>query len=579
MAQEPHQLFDFVTSVGTSPHVRTVVDKLAEEGGIEERGAVFTRVEVVDFILDLAGYTSDQPLYERRILEPALGKGSFLLPIVARLLDSATRDQCVNAAKLRDAIRGVELHKETFNSVKILLLDKLRDAGLSANDAVDLANHWLLQGDFLLTDIGENFDFAVGNPPYVRQEAIPDALLPIYRQRYQTMYDRADLYIAFIERSLSLLASQGVLALICADRWIKNKYGGPLRKLVSEQFHLRTYVDMLNARAFESDVIAYPAITVISRESGGCTRIAHEPELTRDNLARLARALVAIELPKEVGITEVENIVNGAEPWLVGSTDQTAVIRRLERDFPTIEGVGCKVGIGVATGADEAFIGDYTTLPVEADRKLPLVMTRDIRTGEVVWQGKGVINPFRDDGKLVNLENYPLLREYLNNNRDIVLGRHCAKKTPANWYRTIDRIFPELTNTPKLLIPDIRGEAAIVYEDGHLYPHHNLYFITSRLWHLRALQAVLLSLVTRLFIASYSTRMHGGCIRFQAQYLRRLRLPAWETVDDSLRAQLIAAGTSRDAARCNSAVFELYNLTRTERGAVGGTMRKGGQSQ
>ncbi len=31
------------------------IETLASEGGIEARGAVFTRREVVDFILDLAG--------------------------------------------------------------------------------------------------------------------------------------------------------------------------------------------------------------------------------------------------------------------------------------------------------------------------------------------------------------------------------------------------------------------------------------------------------------------------------------------------------------------------------------------
>jgi hypothetical protein len=39
------------------------------------------------------------------------------------------------------------------------------------------------------------------------------------------------------------------------------------------------------------------------------------------------------------------------------------------------------------------------------------------------------------------------------------------------------------------------------------------------------LQAVLLSAVTRLFVATYSTKMRGGFLRFQAQYLRRIRIP------------------------------------------------------
>ena len=92
------------------------------------------------------------------------------------------------------------------------------------------------------------------------------------------MYDRADIYIPFIERSLSVLSEGGNLGFICADRWMKNRYGAPLRGLIADQFHLKIYVDMVDTRAFHSNVIAYPAITIISREAQGCTRIAHRPD-------------------------------------------------------------------------------------------------------------------------------------------------------------------------------------------------------------------------------------------------------------------------------------------------------------
>lgn len=65
-----------------------------------------------------------------------------------------------------------------------------------------------------------------------------------------------------------------------------------------------------------------------------------------------------------------------------------------------------------------------------------------------------------------------------------------AEKNPRGWYRTIDRIYPALTCREKLPIPDIKGDASIVYEEGKLYPHHNLYFITSDEWDVHALQAV-----------------------------------------------------------------------------------------
>jgi hypothetical protein len=228
------------------------------------------------------------------------------------------------------------------------------------------------------------------------------------------------------------------------------------------------------------------------------------------------------------------------------------------------------VGIGVATGADEAFIGPFDALDVEPDRKLPLVMTRDILTGEVVWRGLGIINPFAPDGGLVNLTAYPKLARYMEERRAQLCGRHIAKKNPSNWYRTIDRIYPDLARTPKLLIPDIKGDAAIVYEDGHLYPHHNLYYITSAEWNLNALRAVLRSGIARLFMSIYSTKMRGGYLRFQAQYLRRITLPPWQDVPKAIKSALIDAAEADDQFACNRAVFRLYGLSDQEKATLGG---------
>lgn len=192
----------------------------------------------------------------------------------------------------------------------------------------------------------------------------------------------------------------------------------------------------------------------------------------------------------------------------------------------------------------------------------------------VEWRGFGVIDPFKEGGGLVDLDQYPRLKRYLEARKGEIAGRHCAQKTPANWYRTIDRITPSLTKRPKLLIPDIKGQAHIVYEDGMLYPHHNLYFITADDWNLQALQAVLLSGIARLFVATYSTRMRGGFLRFQAQYLRRIRVPKWESVPDNLRIELISAAKEQDMAACNRAVFELYALSEEEKTVLKRNLRR-----
>ncbi|MGO9375633.1 MAG: Eco57I restriction-modification methylase domain-containing protein [Syntrophobacteraceae bacterium] len=557
----------------TPSKVSAAVEALATQGGIEARGAIFTRVEVVDFILDLIGYTEDQPLYQRRLLEPSCGAGDFLLPVVDRLLGSwqAAKNKESIVDGLSGALRAVELHRGTFAATRRAVIERVKHEGIAAGSAAALADRWLMQGDFLLKPPEGYFDFIVGNPPYVRQELIPAPLLAEYRRQYPTMYDRADLYIPFIERSLLMLAEGGSLGFICADRWMKNRYGGPLRNLVSEKFHLKIYVNMVDTPAFHKEVIAYPAITIISRKKPGATRVAHRPSIDRATLARLAEELRANKLPIESrAVREMPRVTNGTEPWLLESPDQMALIRRLEQRYPTLEGAACKVGIGVATGADKAFIGDFEALDVEPDRKLPLVTTRDILSGEVRWRGQGVINPFTNDGPLVDLRNYPRLRRYLEARKAIIAGRHCAQKAPSNWYRTIDRITPSIAKKQKLLIPDIKGEAHIVFEPGKLYPHHNLYYVTSEAWDLRALQAVLLSGVTRLFVATYSTKMHGGFLRFQAQYLRRIRLPHWHDVPDGLRKELKEAAEKRDLPACNQAAFKLYGLSSGERAALGG---------
>ncbi|MEO5347656.1 MAG: Eco57I restriction-modification methylase domain-containing protein [Magnetococcus sp. YQC-9] len=546
------------------------VDAMATASA-EERGAVFTRRSVVEFILDLAGYNADFSLENLRLLEPSFGNGDFLLPAVERLLRTWNRAGRNDAIKtLGPCIRAVELHRSTFISTYKKLVKLLLAHRISLDTAEQIAGTWLVQDDFLLTELPESFDVVIGNPPYVRQERIDDVLIAAYRARYSTLYDRADLYVPFIERSLSLLAPGGNLAFICADRWMKNRYGGPLRQMVATDFSLKLYIDMVDTPAFYSDVIAYPAITVIARETAGPTRIAHRPKIDENELSTLAKALTSTQMTTAATIREVRGVTNGAEPWLLESADQLAIVRRLEQDFPTLEEAGCRVGIGVATGADKVFIAPFDALDVEPDRKLRLIMTRDIAGGTVEWRGQGVINPFAADGGLVDLTRYPRLKRYLMRHQEVIAGRHCAQKSPANWYRTIDRIYPDLAERPKLLIPDIKGGAHIVHEPGGFYPHHNLYYITADQWELKALQAVLRSGIARLFVSTYSIRMRGGYLRFQAQYLRRIRIPLWRDIPEKIQQSLIVATGLGDTVATDRAVFSLYGLSKIEREAIGG---------
>ena len=426
--------------------VREAVAELAG-AGVEQRGAVFTRREVVEFILDLLDYRSSRALFEFRLLEPSIGDGDFLLVVVERLLESWKSAGSAGdpVTVLAPCIRGVELHAASFEATKEKVIGKLLGAGIERGAASEIVDQWLVQDDFLLAEFHHAFDFVVGNPPYIRQELIPDVLMAEYRARYRTIYDRADIYIPFIERSLSLLKHGGSLGFICADRWMKNRYGGLLREMIAEGFHLKAYVDMTDTPAFHSDVIAYPAITIISKSRPGPTRVAHRPKVDSAALCELAQCLSSPRLPPDGPAKEVDGVASGSQPWILESADQLMLVRRLERDYPAIEDAGCKSGIGVATGADKAFIGTYEELDVEDDRKLPLAMTRDIISGEVDWRGLGIVNPFGDDGRLVDLSQYPRLKAYLEARREQIAGRHVAKK--SGYIRISQSLDPSICMT------------------------------------------------------------------------------------------------------------------------------------
>ena len=177
--------------------VTDAVELLANAGGADERGAVFTRREVVDFVLDLSGYTVDKPLHRMRLLEPSFGDGDFLLPAVERLLQAwrNSGDVAAPIKALARCVRAVELHGDSVVRTRAALVVLMAQHGVDAKAATALADTWLIHADFLLVGLPDPFDIVVGNPLCVRQELIPAALLAEYRSRYATLYDRADLYI------------------------------------------------------------------------------------------------------------------------------------------------------------------------------------------------------------------------------------------------------------------------------------------------------------------------------------------------------------------------------------------------
>jgi hypothetical protein len=525
----------------------------------EVHGVVLTKPHVVELILDLAGYSHDRDLARMRLLEPACGHGAFLVPAVERLLKAAKAAR-VKPSKLADCVHAFDIDQEHVTISRTAVAQVLQRHGVSDADTTNLARAWIRQGDFLLAPLDGQFDAVVGNPPYIRIEQISPALQAEYRARYQSIYDRADLYVAFIERGLQLLGPRGVLSFVCADRWTLNRYGAPLRRLIAERFHVRSYVDLHRASPFESEVSAYPAIFSIGCQSAGPIMVAR---MTTGSAAECESIRASFEGGRARDQCDVDfypTWFEGDAPWIVTSPEQNETLRQLEAKFDPIEKGGmAHVGIGVATGCDDVFIVSKNS-GIEPERLVPLVMREDINHGKIRDAGRYVINAFRDEGGVVDLANYPKLARYLELHTAAIRKRHVAQKAPANWFRTIDRVYPKLVGTPKLLIPDIAGANEVAYDKGRFHPHHNLYFVTSDQWDLEVLGGLLSSRVALFFVWSYAVKMRGGYLRFQAQYLRRIRLPAPISLSASLRERIRKAFRKRDFAALDDLALKAYGL-------------------
>lgn len=537
-------------------------------------GEVFTRRWIVELLLDLTGYTTAQDLTKLHLLEPSCGTGAFLGPAVERLIGAAKRTD-KPFTELTDCIRAYDLLGENVAASRSLCRDLLIRAGATEEVAGELAKSWVVREDFLLVGIDlmtaggdgdpPHADIVVGNPPYIRYDDLPDGLAVQYRRNWPTMRGRGDIYIGFIERALQTLKPGGRVGFICADRWMRNQYGAELRRLIAERYAMEHIWTMHDVDAFESRVAAYPAITVIANtKQRGVTIVDTTAEFGASSVPTVIRATAAANFKQVDGIHflahRLAHWFSGDGMWPSGSPARLALIEYLNDNFPPLNdpATATKVSIGVATGADKVYITKDKSV-AEADRMLPLAMSKDLATGTFQWQGNYLVNPWGEDGKLVPLECYPKLAEYLSK-QPVLLDRFVAKKDPRSWYRTIDKVASELTPKPKLLLQDMKAFINPVLEEGGHYPHHNLYYIVSDTWDVEVLGGLLLSRVAQAFVEAYCVRMRGGTLRFQAQYLRQIRVPIEASIPTAVKSQLRAAFRQRDIERATIAAAAAYGI-------------------
>ncbi len=526
-------------------------------------GVVYTKPWMVELVLDLAGYVPGKRLAELVALEPSAGDGAFLSAMVRRLVASCEAHG-IPLTQASSAIQAFEIDADAVQRAVGVVCGTLKDLGISGPAAAKLAGQWIKVADFLEASLCFPIaDFVIGNPPYIRLEEIPANKAAFYRSGFSAMRGRADIYVAFYQAALYQLKPDGVCAYICADRWMLNDYGSALREFITtEGYSVRHVIEAHDVAAFEEEVSAYPAVTIIAREAQGPVTVSKAlPGIELVESSTLVLSLERASSSPVLRVARFPDWFRGTEPWPCSSPEALSLLKHLEATCFPLECkiTATKIGIGVATGADRVFISARKP-DIEPDRILPLALASDLIDGRVEWSGHCLANPWDEKG-LVDLDQYPRFEALLRPHLDILTSRHTAKKDrPQNWHKTIDRVNLGLFKKDKLYIADIKERLLPALDLGKTYPQHNLYWITSESWDLRVLGALLMSAVGEFFIHCYGVRMRGGYLRFQAQYLRRIRVPDPASIPPELAQTLRIAFENQDFELATRAAMEAYQI-------------------
>lgn len=199
----------------------------------------FTPNTVVQKMLKIAGYESQNDIIGKKVLENSFGKGDILIAIVSEYIKACKQkhfsEQTISQ-HLSSNIYGIELDKDLFRQTK-RKLNKLTD-----NNNIPRVKWKLFNVDALFWKRNISFDYIIGNPPYIAYSEIDTTIREKIRKNYSSCsLGKFDYCYAFIESALNYLSPKGRLIQLIPNSIYKNVFAEELRKMLRDhisQIHL-----------------------------------------------------------------------------------------------------------------------------------------------------------------------------------------------------------------------------------------------------------------------------------------------------------------------------------------------------
>ena len=371
------------------------------------------------------------------------------------------------------------------------------------------------------------FDAVIGNPPYVRQETLGRDFKAYAKATYDTYAGTADLYTYFIERGVKLLRSGGIFGIIVANKWLRARYGKPLRAWLKRQA-IREIIDFGDLPVFEQ-ATTYPCILTIGKGGAGDSFAAAQVDTLE--FGSLREHVAGLRY-----VVDKAGLDDGG--WSLAREEVQELMHKLAKTGIALgDYVDKRIHFGIKSGLNKAFLIDGRTrdrliLDSEANASLikPMLGGRDIKRYENPTPDKFIIvipngwtNRQRDadDPWSYLCKEHRAIAEWLEPYRKAAekrwdKGDYWWELRPCDYYDAFEK--------PKLVLPDIsaRGNFTLDREGGK-YCLNTAYVIGSAD---KYLLGILNSKLVTFFYSNISSTYRGGYLRFIYQYLERIPIRA-----------------------------------------------------
>jgi len=225
-----------------------------------------------------------------KILDPACGSGAFLNQALIFLIgehkeiDSFISDLTGDKIGLFDTDKsilennlfGVDINEESVEIAKLSLWLRTAQRGRKLshlnnnikcgnsliNDSKIVKNqafNWSKEFKSIIDNGG--FDIIIGNPPYVPVKQQDKQTRDFLKNNYKYS-SGSDLYVAFIEKSFTLLKDKKYFSFICPNKFFGANYGKKIRDFIKENLNVYEIWDLKDEKVFKDALISTIVISI-----------------------------------------------------------------------------------------------------------------------------------------------------------------------------------------------------------------------------------------------------------------------------------------------------------------------------